>query len=824
MHKRRLSIRVAALLLCASVTPTAWSLSFDIPFGDESIEAASNTTITFGAAMRVESRADDLTGKSSLNPEVCPRAPDGVLYYQACQGLFREQTFTAEHLARAPGAASSNLDRGNLNYNRGDLTQAPLKLTQDLNFSFGDFGLFAKGLFFYDFINNSFTEYHPNRITRENSAQLGYVSTPGKEIIRPGVDPTPTLGVRTDSIPCPENRNPSGQPCGIVYGSGAASRQQRRDAETLREIGHGFQLLDVNVYGNLPIGNERKLSFKLGRQLANWGESTVMIFDSMNVINPPNINNFFRVGAALDELQIPLNMANLSVDLFDGASLSGIYLFEWKPIGTPPPGSYYSPVNLGTNNAGPDYVLLGFGQFADDPDSVGRLLDNPLSGVTNTTVRVERLRDREPAARGQYGFEFKYYADWLNNGTELGLYYLNYHSRNPFASVYSVDQSCAKDVTTSAALRSACPDLPVFHALTAANDPDGASSDIMPLDTLKVVLEYPRNVQLLGASFNTTVGDISIQGEVAYRPDEPLQVAVTDLAFAAFGPTLTNCHLPDAGCAGSNVGVGVQPDGSVGNYSSSDFVIDANGTRGAYADTFDAVVGALPGAGRSFPSFIIPYRGGVVGTNPPNTYIRGWENFDTWQFDLGSTYVQGATDLIPQLIGADQFIFLFETAARYVPGLPPLDRLQLEGAGLTYHASAGADGSGADGSRQACSTNMACSYGPDGLRFNPHQADLSLFPTQWSGGYALVGLFKYESVLPGISLQPLVIFKHDVFGHSPGVVSNFVEGRMLGDFSVELRYKSALSFTVGYQLFAGGGSANGFRDRDNLRVSAKYAF
>ena len=46
--------------------------------------------------------------------------------------------------------------------------------------------------------------------------------------------------------------------------------------------------------------------------------------------------------------------------------------------------------------------------------------------------------------------------------------------------------------------------------------------------------------------------------------------------------------------------------------------------------------------------------------------------------------------------------------------LPDLDVLQIETPGTFTHASAGADGTGADGSRQACSLNPACVVGPDG--------------------------------------------------------------------------------------------------------------
>jgi hypothetical protein len=325
---------------------------------------------------------------------------------------------------------------------------------------------------------------------------------------------------------------------------------------------------------------------------------------------------------------------------------------------------------------------------------------------------------------------------------------------------------------------------------------------------------------MFGISANTSFGDIAVQGEVAYRPNQPLQVALVDLVFAAYGPTLTNCHIAP-GCLGSNAGLGVMPDGSIGVYGSSDF-IGVNGSP--YADTLDAVVGALPGSGRSFPSFVIPYRGGTIGNNPANTYIRGWEEFETYTFDLGLTYVEGNTDFGSKLLRADQIIWLLELGGVWLPNMPSLDRLQLEAPGIEYHASAGADGSGANGSRQACSTNTACNLGPDGLRFNPHQQDRGLYPDDISMGMSMVSQIRYESVLPGISIQPQIIFKYDFYNTTPGLASNYIEGRIIWDNLVEVRYKSALSFNFGYRVVSGGGIANNLGDRDEARVYLKYAF
>ncbi|HVT35238.1 MAG TPA: DUF1302 family protein, partial [Nevskiaceae bacterium] len=408
----------------------------------------------------------------------------------------------------------------------------------------------------------------------------------------------------------------------------------------------------------------------------------------------------------------------------------------------------------------------------------------------------------------------------------------------------------------------------------------GATDSAVPFDSLKLQLEYPTNIQMYGFSFNTTAGDLSLQGEVAYRPRDPLQVAVVDLAFAGFGPTLGYCHLKPGtalpsysgggtanGCLGTTGGMGISNSATPDNpamtaYGNSDF-INPDGSAGAYKDTFDLVVGAGVGSGRSFPSFIIPYRGMQSGTNPGSDpskpydhnnpgYIRGWEYFRTFQFNLGGTYIMGATD---NPIGADQIITLFETGATWVPDMPSLDRLQFEAPGIYTHASAGADGSGFEfvnhpgvrpgiqpdgsyqqcggtlgacralgGQRQACSSIDDCSYGSDGLRFNPHQADPGLFPTKISAGYDMIMLVRYESVLPGISFENRIIWKHDVYGTAPGLATNFIEGRKNADLQIEMRYKSALAFDVGYTWFWGGGSQNLNRDRDQVRTFVKYQF
>ena len=821
------------LLTAASIAgltqmQAADAIQFSLDYGS-GIEGTLNTSVTVGGAIRTQGRAQDLLGKANLNKNVCAGAA------QSCQGVFRDQSHPAATLAKAPGAASANADDGDWNYHRGEFVEAPLKVTQDLKLTYGSLGFFAKALYFYDFVNNNFTEYHPNRVTPQNKASVG---TRGQI---PGANTT----------------------FDQVFGPGAVVRNKRTDGEVLRQIGTDFQLFDAYLYGQIPLG-ERNLTFKIGRQTVNWGQSLVFPINSINQANPVNANNLFRTGFTLEELYQPLGMVFLSTEPFQGATLEGFYDLEWQPVEAPAPGSFYSNVDIGSNNA-INTVGINFGGNAEDPSRVATPQENPLSGLTNTTVTMLREPDREPKRWGQFGVSFRYYAEGLNNGTDLGLYYMNYHSQLPYLSTHASNASCARAEGNSLGLNAydpislivACPDLPITHLHGLNGGPDAATSNAVPIDTVKFFLEYPENIHLFGLAFATTLGDYSIQGEVAYRPNAPMQIANADVAFASLQPMLTRCHDPNLprilptgvntsaiqnaigslinalglnigipnlapagnGCTGSTTGLGTDASGNTIPYAPSDF-IPGPGVA-AYKDTFDLLVGHADGSARSFPSFLVAYRGGKQGEVAPNSYIQGYERFKTFQFNLGLTKVIGATD---NFIGADQVIMVGEFGANWTPGLPAYDVLQIQGPGAYYHASAGADGSGADGSKQACSTTPDCSVGPDGLRFNPHQQDTSYFADRFSWGYRLIAMIRYESVFPGISFAPRIILRHDVHGTMPDPAASLVEGRKEADVQFEIRYKEALSFTPGYTWFTGAGDRNQLRDRDFAEFFVKYQF
>ncbi len=836
MRNQGKSLRlVAAAISYMSLSSVSSAVELNFSAGNIPIAAVLNNTATLGAQWRIEDRKDYLIGKGSLNPDVCA----GV--YQACQGLQRTQSYPSEQLRRSRGAASNNFDDGNLNFDKGDITQAPFKFNQDLTVTSGDFGLFVRTILIYDDPNyRNFRQNQPNAITPENVDSVAFTGTPG---------PTGNL-IENRYLP-------------RVFGAGDPSRAERTDREALDQIGYRYNLLDANIFGTFQLPGDRELLVRVGRQQVNWGESTVAVINSVNQSNPVNANSLYRVGfGLLEELFSPVGMARIGTEVVDGLSLDAYYQYEWEPIEIPTPGSFMSFADIGTYNL-IDNVNASFGGSAVDTERVGLPLNNPLTTIANTSATIDRIADRNPSDQGQFGISLKYYAEWLNNGTSLGFYFANYHSKLPYVSAISSTASCARregnplglDATNTFELLQGCDNLPLSSSTLGVQQlgadlgfllaqspgvagdlgtspagllnllvpkPGQEFDNVVPLDQPDIFLEYPENRKMFGLSFNTTFGEYSFQGEVAYRPNLPLQVALVDVLFTGLGPTLSRCDHADIQCAGTTNSVGFTENG--GNqyslYPSNDYTI-ADGTN-PRPDTINLVVGSVPGSRRSFPSFLEAYRGVPLGETPPQSYVQGWIPGKVLQFNIGATRVLGASE---NWVGADQVILLPEIAATWVTNMPDFDELQIEGPLSSYtHASAGADGSGADGSRLACAATPTCTVGVDGLRFNPFQARRSAFATEFSWGYRLVALTRYESVFPGISIAPLFIWQHDISGNAPGPGGNFVEGRKTLFSILEIRYEKALSFNLIYNSFFGGGEDNVYQDRDNAGFFVKYQF
>lgn len=855
--RRHLAVVISGCgLLLGSLPAHAYQFDWDV-FGG--ITGTLNTEFQLGAQWRMEERQSHLVGKANINPLICDSGCQGhTIENDTSLPLFNlpdeGNTANAQRID-TPGAFSSNTDDGNLQFNKGDVTQAIGQIKQDLTLQFGDWTFFTRYYYYYDFENVDRQLVHPNLVTRASAAE----ARARVERAKAGMDDFgfPTVG---DPVTIDEEL--------VDFSFSSREEQQGQD----------FRLLDFNIQGFLPVPftEDREFQITVGRQTINWGESTVLVVNSLNTINPPDVNALFRPAfLALDEVFEPVGAIKLSTSLTPNTSAEIFYQYEWEGVQIPPRGAFLSfvDVNLEENNRQP--LHLGFGSVAEDifPHALAEELGEPtpgdssfgiqraeqvlLSAISDTTVSVDLLPANEPEDGGQYGAAFTWFLPDFNNGTELRFYFANYHSRLPYLSFFAGAQSCAFFVRPTGRAfgnggtdgiqaientSAACPDLDFerFTAALAQNNALGADPDVVQgalnqlivasvgaggnnsasgitgngfrLNSVSAQLEYPEDIRMYGISFNTSFGDISVQGEVAYRPNLPLQVDDLDLAFAAANPTAPQ------GCDPIN-SANIQPGDCAGGLGSDD---DGLGFGFGPASREFAY---LPGHNATFPDFVGPFRG--LDTILPGQYIQGFEPFKVLQYNVGATYVLGPTSFAADIIKASQIILLFEAGATQVLDFPDICELQIEGPGSFTHFSPGADGTGTpSGGGTVCDRPDLGNVrdGINGTRFNPTQAAEESFADAFSWGYRIVGLIRYDNVLPGISFEPVFIIAHDVDGTAPGPGENFIEGRQNYVLNVEMRYQQNWSASLGYVWFRGAEPFNLLGDRDFLQAGIRYRF
>lgn len=348
-------------------------------------------------------------------------------------------------IANGGEAYSTNGDDGNLAFDSGDVVATAAKLTSNLTVSRGDFGLFVRGSYLFDATLNGFDPFDRNSY---------YVPTPG--LPDPGVGLTPT-----------------GRPSEAPLAEYLARTRKINDY-----LGNDADLIDAYLFGELGSGLHA-LSFKLGRQTINWGEST-FVLHGINSLVSFDQNQLRVPGAALDEITRPAAYAWFSTSFTETVTAEAFYQLEWRQTQIDAPGSFYS-----TNDfvgPGGGRAHLGFGLAPEN--------------TPNTTI--PRAATREPGDDGQFGAKLGWATPYLNQ-MELALYAMNFHSRLPVVSGTSKASFAAPSVTGS------------------------------------YFIEYPEDIQLYGVSFNTTVGDWSLQGEYSYKADQPLQIDDVELLLAGVG-------------------------------------------------------------------------------------------------------------------------------------------------------------------------------------------------------------------------------------------------------------------------------------------------
>ncbi|WP_374046614.1 DUF1302 domain-containing protein [uncultured Pseudomonas sp.] len=412
-----------------------------------------------------------------------------------------DSTLSYGAMWRVQGRDSSNVadinaDDGNRNFDKGLASQV-FKLTSDLSASYRNYGLFLRG-----------TAYYDTQIMDKRNDYLG----------------------TTDGVERPSQAFP---------------QDDHFTRDTRHVSGRKAELLDVYLSGDWDIA-EHPLTGRVGRQVLNWGEST-FYRGGINTINPVDASRFHLPGSELKEVLVPVEALSFNLGLTENLSLESFYQWKWKETRLDPVGTYFSDNDLFADGGKTAYTTVDDPQFKEllagypSVAALGLLGNGPhgaspyLNPNTGTFKVANIGKDLEARDDGQFGVALRYIAEQLNS-TEFGLYFVNYHAKDPQVAV-DLRRYQGVDV----------------NALNALLGPLGLGEAVPGLATLDLAnnvearRDYVEDIRMYGFSFNTTLGDASVAGELAYRPNMPISIAATDdLLGDVFSQGLNGTSLYDA--------------------------------------------------------------------------------------------------------------------------------------------------------------------------------------------------------------------------------------------------------------------------------------
>lgn len=474
---------VAAFAASAPVQSANWS------YGDLNITFDSNFSL--GTSIRTENRDWGKIGKNN-QPNL-----DWSGYNMLGNSVYSGADIWAINADSGSGSYSANGDLGNLNFDSGEAFSTVFKGVHELDLNMGDYGIFMRGMYYYDF-----------EVMDNERPWTNYLSS--------------QIGFDQPNDLCADKR---------------AKENLCTDA----------RMLDAFVYADFYVG-DTPITVRVGDQVISWGEST-FITHGINTINPVDVARARAPGAELKEVFIPVGTVFASAGLTDSLSVSGYYQYEWDRSILPVSGSYFATNDFAGDGGHLNNVQLG---FTSNPDIDLNFILNQLNSIGDATragadsaamlgalISATTKAAVRPAGddfyydasdSGQYGLKASYIAESLND-TEISLYHINYHSKRPLLAGISANYT-----TTS-----------LIDDLTFIASNQITQDNITMIDALPAAIAtFPEDIKLYGMSFNTNVGETSLAGEFSFRQDEPLQIDDVTLLYAAFPEQLAAAGLrPD---------------------------------------------------------------------------------------------------------------------------------------------------------------------------------------------------------------------------------------------------------------------------------------
>jgi hypothetical protein len=254
----------------------------------------------------------------------------------------------------------------------------------------------------------------------------------------------------------------------------------------------GVALDNLYVNGKHKLGDAAlPFEWTFGWQKLEWG-NRYLVLGGLRDLNPIDIPAVFRPGMLQreQETRIPVPQIFARLGVAKNTSLEAFYQFHFERNVYSECGTFYSGVDWYSDGCN----AVTFGALSD-------------RAALASGFFLKRAPNVMPSNSGQFGLNLtQTVASW---NTRFGLYATQFHSRQGYSGVTKTGRAAGA---------------PVF----IPGDPDGLNP--------KYFTEFPDDVHMFGASFETRFKGGFAFGELTYRPNQPLQFNAADLLNAALSP------------------------------------------------------------------------------------------------------------------------------------------------------------------------------------------------------------------------------------------------------------------------------------------------
>ena len=163
-----------------------------------------------------------------------------------------------------------------------------------------------------------------------------------------------------------------------------------------------FTLYDLFVYTNFTIAGH-STALRVGKQVVNWGESSIMSGGITQMINPTDVGKSTIPGTDIKERLLPQEMVYTNFEVTPNTSLEAYYVWNHRRSEFIPVGAFFSPF-----------------------DNIGQGYNPPIIAAAGTTSTGTDKASRT----GQWGMALHHIIEPLNYA-DLGFYYVRSHAFLP---------------------------------------------------------------------------------------------------------------------------------------------------------------------------------------------------------------------------------------------------------------------------------------------------------------------------------------------------------------------------------------------------------